>query len=64
MASRRLVDVMPSSSIKKTTLYIPGVLWFRAKRRALEEETSFNTLLLEGLELRLAQKMKKKGARE
>lgn len=62
---------MPSSDIQKTTIYFPRELWERATRRALEErlaggsrqEASFNTLVVEGLELRLAKKLKK-GARK
>ncbi len=43
----------------KTTLEIPERLWERAKRRALAERTSLRALILEGLELRLAQESKK-----
>jgi hypothetical protein len=40
----------------KTTIDIPEELWDRAKRRALDERTSLRALILEGLELRLAEK--------
>jgi hypothetical protein len=45
----------------KTTLDIPERLWVRAKQRALDERASLRALILEGLEMRLAQKPKKGG---
>jgi hypothetical protein len=45
----------------KTTVEFPEELWLRAKRRALDEWTDFRTLVIEGLELRLAQKQQKRG---
>jgi hypothetical protein len=44
----------------KTTIDIPEELWDRAKRRALDERTSLRALILEGLELRLAEKASRK----
>jgi hypothetical protein len=43
----------------KTTVGVPERLWKRARVRALDERTSLRALLLEGLELRLAQNVKK-----
>jgi len=40
----------------KTTVEFPEELWVRAKQRALDERTDFRTLVIAGLELRLAQK--------
>jgi len=42
----------------KVTVEIPEKLWERAKRRALDERTSLRALILDGLELRLAQSKK------
>jgi hypothetical protein len=47
---------MEKPPLKKTTLLIPETLWLRARRRALDERTNLRTLLLEGLEMRLATK--------
>ena len=48
----------------KTTIDIPEKLWEKAKRRALDERTTLRALLLEGLELRLGEKVKKGGLDE
>ncbi len=45
----------------KTTVALPEDLWARAKRQAIEERSDFRTLVIEGLELRLAVKGKKGG---
>lgn len=45
----------------KTTVEIPPDLLLAAKRRALDERTNLRALIVEGLELRLAQKTRKKG---
>ncbi len=44
----------------KTTVEFPEELWLQAKRRALDKRTDFRTLVIEGLELRLAQKPRKR----
>jgi hypothetical protein len=47
----------------RTTIEIPEKLWDHAKRAALDERTSLRALIIEGLELRLKQKLKKGGDR-
>jgi hypothetical protein len=52
---------MEKPTMKKTTLLIPMALWLRASKRVLEDaergvRTNIRTLLLEGLEMRLAKK--------
>ncbi len=47
----------------RTTIEIPEKLWERAKRRALAERSNLRALIVEGLELRLAQKEKEGGKR-
>jgi hypothetical protein len=43
----------------KTTLLMPEALWRKAKVRAMEERCDLRDLLLEGLELRLAEAKRK-----
>lgn len=47
---------MDKPLLKKVTILIPEVLWLKAKRQALDERTNLRSLVLEGLELRLAKK--------
>jgi hypothetical protein len=54
--------INPGTRGNKTTVEIPPELLLRAKRRALDEGTNLRALIVEGLELRLARKVKKGGA--
>jgi hypothetical protein len=46
----------------RTTVEIPPELLLRAKRRALDEGTNLRALIVEGLQLRLAEKGPRKAA--
>jgi hypothetical protein len=47
----------------KITAEIPEELWVRLKMRIVVERSNMRTLLIQGLELRLAQKPTKAGGR-
>ena len=47
----------------RTTVEIPEELWVAARQRALDERGDLRRLIIEGLKLRLAQKLRKGGAK-
>lgn len=45
----------------RTSIELPEVLWFKAKRRALDERSGLRALIIEGLEHVLSRKPKTGG---